>query len=635
MHKPYVYRIPPWPSVKPEQYRQFHAWFSPEDMRKVINCLSSDARAALIAQADQIRGHIFDLLGSGPTQLDFPIDWHTDFKSGRTWPLSVPGRCVIIDVNDDSDIKVIWELSRHQHVVTLGQAYALTGDDRYALEFKTQILHWIDTNPYTMGANWACSMDVGLRAISWLWARMFFEKARVLDSSFWMRFHRALVAHAIYVSSHIEDWGGIRNNHYLSNGTALALIGMALPDVPQSSSWLQEGWDILSECMQRQVLDDGVDYEMSTAYHRLVIEFLLTPALLATRIHYPLPEGYWSKLEKMFEFTQAMTKPDGEIVLFGDADDGRCQILSEYTRVHINDHRYLLSVGAVLFGRSDFARDATRLWDEALWLLGASSSDTFSSLLAEGTHETKILSANRAFPQGGFYLLQNEHFWLFADFGPRGIPGAVGVHGHNDATSFELAVAKQSFIVDSGTYVYSANPLSHQRFKSTKAHNVIIIDGSEMADAPLDLWVLGTQAQAELLEWNAYKKPFFMKGMHHGFERLEDPVCVIRSFLLDNEELTLTDELEGAASHCVELRFHSLLEPIAKGEGFRFLDRDGKILAEVVGPARMEIFFEREQLAYSYGRYRQGWVFGWRQDKLKLPARLQTKFMFGSREMIR
>ena len=41
------------------------------------------------------------------------------------------------------DIKVPWELSRCAHFVTLGQAYALTGDESYTRAFSDQIEDWI------------------------------------------------------------------------------------------------------------------------------------------------------------------------------------------------------------------------------------------------------------------------------------------------------------------------------------------------------------------------------------------------------------------------------------------------------------------------------------------------------------
>src|SRR6185503_17185393 len=81
----------------------------------------------------------------------------------------------------------------------------------------------------------------------------------------------------------------------------------------------------------------------------------------------PITGWCWNRLERMCEFVQAYTKPDGRAPLIGDADDGRIQILGTQ---QVGDHRYLLSHAAVLFERGDFKMSADRCWEETFWLLG-------------------------------------------------------------------------------------------------------------------------------------------------------------------------------------------------------------------------------------------------------------------------
>ncbi len=92
--------------------------------------------------------------------------------------------------------------------------------------------------------------------------------------------------------------------------------------------------------MFNQTAADGVDFEKSTAYQRLVLEAFLTSHLLLQRHGEPLPAAWVDRLERMLEFVEAYTKPDGTIPLVGDADDGRVQKLGLQD---INDHRYLLA----------------------------------------------------------------------------------------------------------------------------------------------------------------------------------------------------------------------------------------------------------------------------------------------------
>ncbi|WP_373565591.1 heparinase II/III family protein, partial [Staphylococcus aureus] len=87
-------------------------------------------------RAENALAHRVDLLGSGPKELGTQIEWHTDFKTGLSWP---PRYFSDIDYNNlgrPSDVKVPWELSRLQWLIPVGQAFLLTRDDRYAAEVR-------------------------------------------------------------------------------------------------------------------------------------------------------------------------------------------------------------------------------------------------------------------------------------------------------------------------------------------------------------------------------------------------------------------------------------------------------------------------------------------------------------------
>ena len=66
-----------------------------------------------------------------------------------------------------ADIKLPWELARCQHWPLLGQAYRLTGDDRFAAEIARELRDFMEANPIGIGVNWTCTMDVALRAANW------------------------------------------------------------------------------------------------------------------------------------------------------------------------------------------------------------------------------------------------------------------------------------------------------------------------------------------------------------------------------------------------------------------------------------------------------------------------------------
>src|SRR5262249_33609202 len=154
---------------------------------------------------EAILAHEFDLLGSGRVALGTPLPWHDDFKTGRRWPLRYAFDIDYNDLERPSDVKVPWELSRCQHFATLGQAYWLTGDERFAREYVDEVLDWTACNPCGYGVNWACTMDVALRAISWLWGFYYLagsaacRSARVRGALL-----RALYLHGEFVAANLE-----------------------------------------------------------------------------------------------------------------------------------------------------------------------------------------------------------------------------------------------------------------------------------------------------------------------------------------------------------------------------------------------------------------------------------------------
>src|SRR5262245_10597865 len=73
-----------------------------------------------------------------------PIDWQLDPVSGKRAPVLHWSKLRTLNPLGGGDPKIVWELNRHAHFVTLGQAYWLTNDSRFAAGFVDQVSDWID-----------------------------------------------------------------------------------------------------------------------------------------------------------------------------------------------------------------------------------------------------------------------------------------------------------------------------------------------------------------------------------------------------------------------------------------------------------------------------------------------------------
>ena len=375
-------------------------FFNSDDRDRIVETIRKEYPKSIsetLNGADEICDHIFDLLGSGKTELGKEIDWHLDFKSGFRWDPKTyylgTGEHVTLD--DPSDVKVPWELSRCQHFVTLGKAYWYNKEskmqnakckndgEKYAKEFVSQIESWIAQNPVELGVNWACTMDVAFRATNWIWGYYFFCNSPSLTKEFKIKFFKSLFLHGRHIIN-ILEFGQIRGNHYLSDIAGLIYLGIFFQETKEGKKWLEKGISALKEEMEFQIYKDGMDFEGSISYHRLVTELFLSATLLCLKNGISFPEWYMNRLERMIEFVLYYTKPDGTAPQIGDNDDGMLHIFSNYGNWNRLDHRYLLSVGAVLFKRQDFKEAVGEFHEEAFWLVGAEGLNSFDSRLRMG-----------------------------------------------------------------------------------------------------------------------------------------------------------------------------------------------------------------------------------------------------------
>jgi hypothetical protein len=516
--------------------------------------------------ADRIRGGTVRLLGADEVATGARPPWHEDVLTGYRWNPRTHHRRYELPVGR-ADVKVPWELSRCQHLTTLGMAYGVTGDSSYAGAVVAQVDDWIDANPPGLGINWGTAMEVAIRACNWLFAYELIRAAPVVTDDFRTRLLASLIAHARHVEANIEGHaGGITTNHTLANHTGLVYLGAALADLPEAQGWLATGLAGAERCMEQQVGADGVHYENSTSYHRLVLEMLLAVDVLAGRAGRPTSGAYRESLERMLEYTLAYTRPDGLAPLVGDNDDGRLHVLGRYFDWSPQDHRHLLGVGAALFGRDDFAAVAAASPDaieETAWLLGA---DAAAALGAAGPPPAL---RSRAFAASGVYVMRSPDAHALVSADEVGT-GGIGSHKHNDVLGYELSVDGVPVVVDPGTAAYTGDVAARERSRSTRSHSTVMVDGVEQNE-PVEMFGLRPDARVEVAGWTTGPAADVLDAAHTGYERLPEPVAHRRRLVLGKEPFgwLVLDTLDGDGEHLaesfVQLAPEGTARPLAAG----------------------------------------------------------------------
>lgn len=552
----------------------------------------------IVKDADEICAHNFDFLGSGRRNVDTEegkVDWHRDFKSGERWQPSVFYTDTVRVKGNGSDIKVPWELSRFQHLPTLGKAYWLTDNEKYSREFVDEISDWIESNPPEFGVNWTSTMDVAIRAVNWIWGYYFFKNSPEVNDEFLFKFLKSLLIHGKHIRGNLErSWRRTAGNHYLSNIVGLVYLGMMFPEFKEAKKWREFGFKELVREMKRQVYPDGVNYEGSISYHRLVTEFFLSATLLCLKNGVAFPDWYMKRLEKMIEFVMYYTKPDGTAPQIGDNDDGRLHILANYGTWNRLDHQYLLSIGNVLFNRPDFKYAAGELSEEAFWLLGEEGVRRFDEHTSQN-----IAISSKAFEGGGFYIMHTDSLYMLLDCVPAD-PGAPYGHKHDSRLSFELFAYDKSFIIDPGAYIYTADREMRNLFRSNTYHNAVVVNGREQGQYDEDeFFRMRINTPTKVNRWEVTKEYDFLDAERSEYK---SPVTHRRQILFDKAEgyWLIRDILSGEGTHQFDLYFHFAPLKIELARGFPLV-----IKTKVEGANLAIIPLEAEGVSVKIA---QGWV---------------------------
>jgi len=454
----------------------------------------------LLQQAEAICRRRFDLLGYEGLDFGRDIDWHLDPVHRKRAPRKPWYQIPFLDCDQVGDHKIIWELNRHQHLVTLAQAWWFTKDDRFAAELLAQWYHWRKKNPYPIGVNWASTLEVAFRALSWLWVRQLLADCPAVPKAFHEHLLGALALHGWYIERYLSTYFS-PNTHLLGEGVALFSIGLMCPQIAAAGRWRDRGWRIVLRQAETQVRPDGFHFEQSVYYHVYALDFFEQARTLAARNGLAVPAAFDRTIEKMREALAAISQA-GIPPRFGDDDGGR---------------------------------------------VIASPALPLSPSPARSV----------ALTASGIYAMTSANSQLFIDAGPLG--ALAGGHGHADALSVQLVMNGRPVLIDPGTFCYTCP--ERDRFRGTAAHNTLQVDGRDQAtpagpfawaampETTVDCWAPGEAFDLFVGHHNGYAPVIHQRwvfGVKSGFWLVRDVVTGggrrrldIRWHFLDERDLAI------------------------------------------------------------------------------------------------
>ncbi len=520
---------------------------------------------AILSRADSILRHRFDLLGYKQLDWGSSIDTQRDRVSGKRAPRKPWYRIPFLDYNVVGDHKIVWELNRHQHLVTLAKAHVLTQEPRWVSELVSQWRQWRKENPYPWGINWASSLEIAFRSLSWLWVASMLSGSSALSGALQAELDGALALNARHIERNLSTYWS-PNTHLLGEGVALFFIGLLRPSFHSAARWRELGWRVVLEQAGRQVQPDGTHFEQSIYYHVYALDFLLHARILAARNGIPIPQSLDETVIMMLEALQGLSQA-GPPPRIGDDDGGRLFDPARNRAEHLLDP---LCLGSVLYHRPEFKRGFRDPTEETVWLFGPEGVRNFDALEAPA-----LAPASRSFADGGCYVMAGASANGESDppsaanpaaasarpglqlviRAPSRIPGRCG-HSHADALSLVASAGGDEWLTDPGSFCYVSANAERDLFRSTQAHNTLQLDNLSQAE-PAGPFAWRAMPAARVENWIPGQYFDLFIGSHDGYRRLDDPATHRRCIFHRKGEFWLVrDVVEGKGEHRLDLFWH-------------------------------------------------------------------------------
>lgn len=319
----------------------------------------------------------------------------------------------------------LWRFNLHyfEYAIALAFKYRQTTDPKYYNKFKELLSSWIAANPVGSGDGWH-PYTISMRLPNLFICFDLFGSAFEGDSEFYGNALQSIYAQYRLLIKRKELWQ--LGNHYFENLKTIVLGSLIFAE----SQVFDKHIPLFLREVDEEILPDGVHFELSVMYHKIILEDILRVACWLRQAGKPQVSELLPVIQKMVNAVASLEKGMGKTPLFNDSAD-------------------------------DVSKESSAL------LLAAKELFDIRPIFSE------------SFDSSGYYKLYDGNIALMFDagkIGPKYMPG----HGHCDCLAFELSVGDRPLFVNAGTYQYQG--ALRKYFRSTKAHNTVMIGEKEQSE---------------------------------------------------------------------------------------------------------------------------------------------------------
>jgi len=529
--------------------KNFFAYSNRNEEKRIIEILNQNCSEEIeeyINYANKILMKEFSIFEK-VYKPDNRINWHHSFFDNFTWKFDKSENIEIYPKNRKVDVKYVWEFNRHQFLTYLGFAYYYTNNEDYARAFKLIILDGIKSNPPLCGINWFSGLEISIRLINWIFTLYFFKKSiEINNNDFFKEIFISMFQH-VYFLVHFYTHRSF--NHTIGEIFGMHLFLKIFEEIVPIKRLEKKFFKKFETQILLQTRLDGTNIEQSINYHKFDLEFFS----LFNIINYNnIKKECKYLIEKMFNYLLHAIKPNGTIPLIGDSDDGKVLLLMFHKN---NNFIELINLASILFQRGDYKFISKAISPISILLLGANGYNTYQNI-----KEKEPPKKFEFFENAGYFIIRNNWTdkanYLFIDYGRFG--PQMAPHSHSGITNFLFTHEGNDIIIDSGTYSYNKSWNERNLYRSSKAHNILVIDQKN---------------QAKELSWFSWEnKPKVKRSLkiddqqikfncfHDGFKgfivRREINTFMDLNVVIIKDSVIQTKKSSKNTVHAIDLYFH-------------------------------------------------------------------------------
>ena len=454
--------------------------------------------------------------------------WNAGFQTEHKWPEQFSYNLEYKQRDDIGDARTNWELNRHFQFALLAKDYAASGETRFLSEFIELFEDWNTKNPFLWGISWTSVMEVAIRCSNWCYAWCFLKEAaapkELLD-----QLQTGILNMTDYIANHYSRYSSA-NNHLIVEAYAIGQTGVLCGYTP----WIKLAVDILTRELPLQNYSDGINKELSLHYQSFYMEAMGLMMRLLIKNGIEVPAAWKLMLDKMCTYVSNCMGDYGEVVVFGDDDEGKILDLHG----GLNHYQYVLGLFSLMMDKQYTKLDGIDC-ENLHWLFG---EEDWNQAQKKPLHCPPLSVCYR---EGGNTILRSEdrRILIGIDHAALGF-GSIAAHGHADALSFQMFVDGNPVFVDPGTYIYHCDLESRNAFRKTENHNTVCINGKDQSEM-LGAFLWGRKAECELLEYSETPEQVVLKAKHTGYS----PIETERKISFDKQgDIIIADYLSGCCS---------------------------------------------------------------------------------------